>query len=141
MAKKLYKSTLYHLIEAGQLARFALQRPLPAMGICAGDDAIILALKAKKSLSDDQLCAKTGLTPYTLELRVNRLLSLSYIKRDFSSSNGRPTTRLSKSGRKLQKRLISQWHEMQDALMEDLQEDEKKILKKILKRFSNILSL
>ena len=141
MAKKVNRSTLYHLIEAGQLARTALLRPLQTMGIYAGDDAIILALKGKKPLTDKQLCARTGLTAHTLQLRINRLLSLALIKRDFSATNRLPTTSLSKSGRALRKRLLAQWNEMQDALMDDLNKQEKKILRKTLKRFSDLLSL
>jgi len=119
----------------------ALQRPLQTMGIYAGDDAILLALKSKKTLSDEQICAVTGLAPHTLQLRINRLLSFSLIKRDFSDTNTLAATKLSKSGRKLKKRLLRQWQEMQDALMEDLNKKEKKILRKTLKRFSNLLSL
>ncbi|MCF6326564.1 MAG: MarR family winged helix-turn-helix transcriptional regulator [Devosiaceae bacterium] len=134
-------STLYYLIEAGQLARFTLQRPLQEMGIYSGDDAIILALKGKKHLSDKQLCARTGLTAHTLQLRINRLISLSLINRNFSGSDNLADTNLTKKGRKLRKNLVAQWHQLQEALMDDLNAEEKKILRKTLKRFSNLLLL
>ncbi|VAW20038.1 hypothetical protein MNBD_ALPHA11-684 [hydrothermal vent metagenome] len=141
MAKKVNSSTLYHLIEAGQLARLTLQRPLQGMGIYSGDDAIILALKGKKTLSDKQLCARTGLNDHTLQLRTNRLISLSLITRDFSGTNGLANTKLTKKGRKLRKNLVAQWRQLQEALMDDLNAEEKKILRKTLKRFSNLLLL
>jgi len=141
MAKNVNNSTLYYLIEAGQLARLTLQRPLQQMGIYSGDDAIILALKGKKTLSDKQLCTRTGLTDHTLQLRINRLISLSLINRDFSGANDLASTKLSKKGRKLRKNLVAQWRQLQEALMDDLNAEEKKILRKTLKRFSNLLLL
>lgn len=141
MAKKLNDSPLYHLIEAGQLARLALQQPLQETGIYSGDDAIILALKGRNHLEDDQLCAITGMSEHALQLRINRLLSLSLVARDFDGPEGKARTRLSKSGRRLRKKIVMQWEQLQEALMEDLGSRERKILRKTLKRFSELLTL
>ena len=141
MAKEVNDSTLYYLIEAGQLARLSLQRPLQGMGIHSGDDAIILAFKGKRPLSDKQLCARTGLTAHTLQLRINRLISLSLLDREFSDADELASTRLTKKGRKLRRNLLVQWHQLQEALMDDLSKKERKRLRKTLKHLLNLLSL
>ncbi len=141
MHKHVFRSTLYHLIEAGQLARLVLLRPLQELGLHAGDDAILLALRKKKGMSDEQLCSLTGLTPATLQPRIDRLLALSLVRRITIGNDLLPGTRLTKKGRKVRKTLLAHWQELEDALMHQLSHAQKNELRDNMKRFADLLSL
>lgn len=141
MHGRIANSTLYRLIEAGQLARAALLHPLVNLGLQPGDDAIILSLKKKKPLSDARLGALTGLTPYQLQPRLDRLVALSMIQRLSMDSERTPATRLTARGRQVRRTLREVWHQLEQALTHDLDPAHQKILRKTLKRIIHLLSL
>ncbi len=141
MHKKVFHSTLYHLIEAGQLARLTLLRPLTEYGLHAGDDALILAMKKHKKISDNQICHMTGLTPETLQPRLDRLIALGMIERKTLGTELTPGSKMTKKGLSIRKKLIIHWRELEDALMHDLSHKSKNQLRHTLKRFADLLSL
>lgn len=141
MHKKVSNSTLYQLIEAGHLARLVLLRPLREYRLQPGDDAILLALKNKKSTSDADLSDLTGLGPLLLQKRLDRLLALSLIQRTSFGEHFTPASKLTKSGRRIRKKLITQWRELEDALMHKLSHKEKKQLRHNMRHFADLLSL
>lgn len=141
MHKKIFHSTLYHLIEAGQLARLALLRPLTEYGLHGGDDALILAMKKHKKISDNQICHMTGLTPQTLQPRLDRLIALGIVERKTLGTELTPGSKMTKKGRVIRKKLIAHWRELEDALMHDLPQENKTQLRHTIKRFADLLSL
>lgn len=141
MPKKIAHSTLYQLIEAGHMARTALLQPLQAFGLNPGDDAVILAMKNKQITTDHQLCDLVGLTPRGLQPRLDRLQALSFIQRVSHGKHFSPATKLTKSGRKIRKKLIAHWGELENSLMDDLSHKDKKQLRHIMRRFTDLLSL
>ncbi len=141
MHKKVSSSTLYQLIEAGHLARLVLLHPLQEYHLQPGDDAILLALKNKKSTSDADLCDLTGLKPIPLQKRLDRMLALSLVQRTSFGEHFTPATKLTKSGRQVRKKLIAQWRELEDALMHKLSHKEKKQLRHNMRNFADMLSL
>ena len=141
MHKKIARSTLYQLIEAGQMARTVLLRPLQEYGLHPGDDAIILALKNKKMVPDHILCDLMGLTPRSLQPRIDRLQALSFVQRVAHGAQFVPATQLTKPGRVVRKKLIAHWRELEDALMDDLSHKEKKKLRQSMHHFCDLLAL
>ncbi len=61
MSKPSASSTLYRLIEAGQLAHQALLVPLVERGLEAGDDAMLFVLSSKRGATEDELAAELGM--------------------------------------------------------------------------------
>lgn len=141
MHKEVFHSTLYHLIEAGQLARLVLLRPLITYGLNPGDDAIILAMKKHKKTSDNQICHMTGLTPDTLQPRLDRLIALGMIVRKTLGTELAPGSQMTKKGRIARKQIIAHWHKLEEALMHELSPLNKKQLRETMKRFADLLSI
>src|SRR6218665_2499025 len=81
MAKPKARSTLYRLIEAGQLARRALLIPLLDRNLEPGDDAIIFALRSRLGATAAALAEELELAPATLDPRLARLADRDVITR------------------------------------------------------------
>ncbi|VAW22823.1 hypothetical protein MNBD_ALPHA12-1995 [hydrothermal vent metagenome] len=141
MAYDLSQTTLYRLIEAGQLARNSLLRPLAELGLAAGDDAIILALPKSEAVSIKMLCAGVGLDADSLELRLERLVSLGMVRRIMIEGEVVSDVALSEQGSKVQKKLRAYWQELEEALMGELKPKQQRRLEAIMTRFTNLLAL
>ncbi len=141
MSRDITNSALFRLIEAGHLARRALQAPLADAGLQAGDDAILFLLKRKKLISEQTLCQKTGLSPEQLYPRMERLLKLSLVCRPKFKADGFSLSRLSKKGCSVRNDLFDRWRELDGALMGELKPKQRRKLKKNLERFVELLVL
>jgi len=143
MAHDLSQTTLYRLIEAGQMARHTLLRPLGELGLEAGDDAIILALPKAGPLANEMLCAGTGLSADALEPRLQRLVDLGLVDRVELEARGEliPGIVLSVKGSEVRKKLRAHWQELEDALMGELKPKQRRRLEAIMARFGDLLVL
>lgn len=139
MPKNPTKTATYQLIEAGQMARAALVRPLAELGLEAGDDALIFALQRDTSLADNDLCALTGLSPAQLLPRLERLIRLDLITRADAVATGPAGSRLTEKGAELKDKLMKGWRELDSALLGELKPKHQKRMKKILARFVGLL--
>lgn len=139
MVSKITQSGLLSLIQAGHLARQALQQPLAELGLQPGDDAVLFALKKRKPVSDQLLCRKTGLNAARLAPRIERLLASSLIVRPMVEAGSPPAIRLSKKGRAVRKKLVARWLQLEAALMDELGLSQRRSLKKTLARFVELL--
>lgn len=139
MPKSPTKTATYQLIEAGQLARAALVRPLAEMGLEAGDDALIFALERDQSLADTDLSALTGLPPAQLLPRLDRLIRLNLITRADAVETGPSGSRLTEKGAELRNKLMKGWRELDKALLGELKRKHQKRIKRILSRFVGLL--
>ncbi len=141
MAHDLSQTTLYRLIEAGQLARHTLLRPLEGLGLAAGDDAIILALPKSEVFSNGMLCAATGLDAASLQVRLERLVSLGMVSRVALEGEMAPGIALTQKGSEVRKKLCAHWQELEHALMGELKPKQQRRLEAIMTRFANLLAL
>lgn len=139
MPKNPTKTATYHLIEAGQLARTALVRPLLELGLEAGDDALLFALQRDTALSDTELGAVTGLNPPHLLPRLERLIRLDLITRADTVETVQAGSRLTEKGAALRDKLMKNWRELDEALLGELKPKHQKRIKKILERFVGLL--
>ena len=134
MADDLSQTTLYRLIEAGQLARHTLLRPLAGLGLEAGDDAIILAMPKSGALSIKMLCAATGLDRNGLKVRIRRLVNLGMVSRMAIEGELSPLIVLSQKGIEARKKLCAHWRELEDALIGELKPKQQRKLEAIMAR-------
>ncbi|MGV3651699.1 MAG: MarR family winged helix-turn-helix transcriptional regulator [Devosia sp.] len=129
-------STLYRLIEAGQLTRRALLVPLIERGLEPGDDALLLTLDAEAPMSLAALGEATGIGQEGLAARLDRLTA-----RGLVAGTGADGHRLTPAGTELRGVLGETWDELEDALLEDLSPRRRKAVRKALGRFVDLLSL
>ena len=141
MSRDITQSTVFRLIEAGQLARLALQNPLGEMGLFPGDDAVLFLLKRNKPVSDQTLCRKTGLNSAQLRPRIERLVAHSLIRKSVVGTKRSPMLRLTKNGRRVRNNLLARWGELEAALMDELRPKQRRRLEKTLDRFVELLVL
>ena len=80
MSKPSSRSTLYRLIQAGQLAHRALLLPLSERGLEPGDDAILFEL-GRSGTTEAQLAAELGLSEASLSTRLSRLIERGLVTR------------------------------------------------------------
>jgi DNA-binding MarR family transcriptional regulator len=139
MPKPVEKSTLYRLIEAGQLARMQLLVPLHDRGLEQGDDAVIFAIDDPAGVSEQHLCEVTGLPPIALEMRIIRLNAIGILDRCTIGDSQMPGARLTDDGIRFAEKLEANWRQMDEALLGELDHDRRKLVKKIIKRFVKLL--
>ena len=75
------RSTLYRLIEAGQLTHKALLVPLLERGLEPGDDAVLFVLHDRLGASEEELAAEIGISFEALEPRLERLVERDLVTR------------------------------------------------------------
>lgn len=139
MPKTPTKTATYQLIEAGQLARAALVRPLTALGLEAGDDALIFALHRDKAMADGELAAVTGLPMPQLLPRLERLIRLDLITRADRIDADEAGSRLTEKGADLRKQLLQHWKQMDEALYGEFKPKHRKRMARMLERFTQLL--
>lgn len=135
------RSTLYRLIEAGQLAHKALLVPLLDRGLEAGDDAVIFVLHAELGSTEAALAEQLGLSPDALQPRLERLIERDIVARQAIGPELAPGLALTERGARIREVLAANWEQLEEALFSDLNDKKRKVLGKALKRFVELLRL
>ena len=141
MSKPKARSTLYRLIEAGQLARKALLVPLLDRNLEPGDDAIIFALRSRLGATEATLADELELEPAVLEPRLARLAERDVITRQAVGPDLVTGLALTERGERICEVLSANWEQLEAALFDELDEKKRKSLDKALRRFVELLRL
>lgn len=139
MSRSKARSTLYRLIEAGQLAHRALLVPLRDRGLEPGDDAILFTLHKKLGATEQSLGEALGLTPGVLAPRLERLIERDVVERRAVGPDLTPGLALTERGERLREVLTAHWQQLEEALYGDLDKKPRKHVDKALKRFVELL--
>ena len=140
MSKPSSRSTLYRLIEAGQLAHKALLTPLVERGLEPGDDAVLFILGGA-GVTEEELAAELGFSEEAPERRIARLSERELIARQAVGPELQPGLALTERGERIKAVLAGNWEELENALLGELGKKERKGLEKVLKRFVELLRL
>ena len=141
MTKPEARSTLYKLIEAGQLAHKALLVPLLDRGLEPGDDAVIFVLHAELGASEQRLADELGIDADMLKPRLDRLIERDVVARQAIGPDLAPGFALTERGERIREVLAANWVQLEEALFADLTDKKRKGLSKALKRFVELLRL
>ncbi|SFZ86631.1 DNA-binding transcriptional regulator, MarR family [Devosia enhydra] len=133
-------STLYRLIEAGQLTRRALLVPLVERGLEPGDDALLLTLDARTALTLPTLAEATGIDGEALTGRLSRLEQKGLVVRHALEGEA-VAYGLTPQGAEMRDVLGDTWDELEGALLEELSPRRRKAVRKALGRFVELLTL
>ena len=140
MVKPSANSTLYRLIEAGQLAHKSLLMPLLERGLEPGDDAVLFLL-GKAGMTPNQLSGEVGETGEGFGARIARLIDRGLVVRQAVGSELTPGLALTERGDRIRAVLVDNWAELENALLGELHDKKRKSLRKTLKRFVELLRL
>lgn len=140
MSKPSSRSTLYRLIEAGQLAHRALLLPLAERGLEPGDDAILFEL-GRSGTTEAELASELGLTEVALTTRLSRLIDRGMVARQAVGPELASGIALTERGVRIRNGLAEHWSQLEEALMGELKPKQRKKLGDRLKRFVELLSL
>ncbi|MEO5807321.1 helix-turn-helix domain-containing protein [Devosia sp.] len=140
MSKPSSRSTLYRLIEAGQLAHKALLLPLIERGLEPGDDAILFVLH-RKGTSETELSDELGLDGEALQARITRLIDRDLVVRQAVGPLLTPGLALTERGTRIRNGLAENWAVLEDALLGELKKKQRKNFGDVLKRFVDLLRL
>ena len=140
MSRPSPSSTLYRLIEAGQLAHKALLTPLLERGLEPGDDAILFEL-GRSGTTEGELAAELGVSPHALLPRLERLIERGLVIRQAVGPQLAPGISLTDRGVRIRNGLADHWAQLEEALMGELKPKHRKKLGDHLKRFVELLSL
>ncbi len=140
MSRPSSRSTLYRLIEAGQLAHKALLQPLLERGLEPGDDAILFEL-GRAGTTEMELAAELGLSEVSLTTRLSRLLDRELVTRQAVGPELAPGIALTERGVRIRNGLADHWTQLEEALMGELKPKQRKKLGDRLKRFVDLLRL
>jgi DNA-binding MarR family transcriptional regulator len=140
MSKPSARSTLYRLIEAGQLAHKALLVPLLERGLEPGDDAVLFVL-GRSGTTEAELAAELGLEGAALEARLARLTERELIARQAVGPQLQPGLALTERGERIKSVLAGNWEELENALLGELKKKQRKRLGAVLQRFVELLRL
>jgi DNA-binding MarR family transcriptional regulator len=141
MSKPSASSTLYRLIEAGQLAHQALLVPLVERGLEAGDDAVLFILAERQGATEDALAAELGLAPDAAADRLTRLIERDLVARRAIGPDLAPGLALTERGERIRLLLVENWNELENALFGELKKKKQKWLAAALQRFVDLLRL
>ena len=140
MSRPSSRSTLYRLIEAGQLAHQALLLPLMERGLEPGDDAILFEL-GRSGTTEAALAAELGLSDAALEARMSRLQDRGLVTRQAVGPELAPGVALTERGIRIRNGLTEHWTQLEEALMGELKPKQRKKLAGWLSRFVDLLRL
>jgi DNA-binding MarR family transcriptional regulator len=140
MARPTSRSSLYRLIEAGQLAHQALLVPLRERGLEPGDDAVLFEL-ARSGTTETALAAQLGLPEEALNIRAERLIEHGLVARQAVGPQLAPGLALTERGRRIRNLLADHWTQLEEALMGELKPKSRKKFTATLKRFVALLRL
>jgi DNA-binding MarR family transcriptional regulator len=141
MSKPSSDSTLYRLIQAGQLAHKALMMPLLERGLEPGDDALLFVLAARKGATEENLAEQTGVGLDALNARIERLIERDLLVRQAVGPELAAGVALTERGERMRKFLLDNWKNLEDALFDELKKKQKKQIGNVLKRFTDLLRL
>ncbi len=141
MSKPNPRSTLYRLIQAGQLAHQALLVPLRERGLEPGDDAVLFVLSEDEGLSEAGLAGEIGVPAEALDKRLARLIERELITRKAVGPELTPGLVLTERGERIRTILADNWLELENALLGELSPKKRKSLSSTLKRFVQLLRL
>jgi DNA-binding MarR family transcriptional regulator len=141
MSKPKARSTLYRLIEAGQLARRALLVPLADRNLEPGDDAVIFALRSRLGATDAVLAEELETSPDLLDPRLARLAERGVITRQAVGPDLVNGLALTDRGERICEVLSANWEQLEEALFDELDDKQRKKLDKTLRRFVELLRL
>jgi DNA-binding MarR family transcriptional regulator len=141
MSKPSASSTLYRLIEAGQLAHQALLVPLVERGLEAGDDAVLFVLAERRGATEAMIAAELGLATEATATRVARLIERDLIARRAIGPELAPGLALTERGERIRLLLVENWNELENALFGELKKKKQKWLATTLQRFVDLLRL
>jgi len=140
MSRPSPRSTLYRLIEAGQLAHKALLLPLLERGLEPGDDAILFEL-GRSGTTEAALAGQFGVAEDALADRLTRLIERELVTRQAVGPELAPGVALTERGVRIRNGLADHWAQLEEALMGELKPKHRKRLGDHLKRFVELLSL
>ncbi|WP_338720359.1 hypothetical protein [Devosia sp. XK-2] len=140
MSRPSSRSTLYRLIEAGQLAHKALLLPLVEKGLEPGDDAVLFVL-GRSGTTEADLAAELDLPIEMLTPRLERLASRDFITRQAVGPELEPGLALTARGVRVRNALADHWAQLEEALMGELKTKQRKKLAEALGRFVELLRL
>jgi DNA-binding MarR family transcriptional regulator len=141
MSKPSASSTLYRLIEAGQLAHQALLVPLVERGLEAGDDAVLFVLAERRGATEAMIAAELDLETEATTNRVARLIERDLIARRAIGPELAPGLALTERGERIRLLLVENWNELENALFGELKKKKQKWLATTLQRFVDLLRL
>lgn len=141
MSKPSASSTLYRLIEAGQLAHQALLVPLVERGLEAGDDAVLFILAERHGSTETELAEALGMPPEATADRINRLIERDLVDRRAIGPELAPGLALTERGERIRLLLVENWTELENALFGELKKKKQKWLGAALQRFVDLLQL
>jgi DNA-binding MarR family transcriptional regulator len=141
MSKPSANSTLYRLIEAGQLAHQALLVPLLERGLEAGDDAMLFVLSSKRGATEEQLAEELSLPLEAVNDRLARLTERDLVARRAIGPDLAPGIALTERGERIRSLLADNWTELENALFGELKKKKRQSLGAALARFVDLLRL
>jgi DNA-binding MarR family transcriptional regulator len=141
MSKTRSTSTLYRLIEAGQLTHKVLLTPLRERGLEPGDDAVLFVLHDRLGAPEEEIAAAIGIPFEALEPRLNRLIDRDLVTRQATGAELLPGLALTERGERIREVLEGAWTELEEALLGELSDKQRKKLRKQLGRFVELLRL
>jgi DNA-binding MarR family transcriptional regulator len=133
------QSTLYRLIEAGQLAHQRLLVPLVERGLEPGDDAVLFVLGGDADTTQSELAELTGLDGDALTRRLDRMAERDLLTREVAGADA--VLKLTDRGQRIRTILSDNWQELENALLGELTEKKQRGLGKTLRRFVELLRL
>lgn len=140
MSRPSSRSTLYRLIEAGQLAHKSLLLPVLEKGLEPGDDAVLFEL-GRAGTTEPELAAKLGLPEAALAPRLARLIERGLVVRQAVGPELAPGVALTERGVRIRNSLADHWSQLEEALMGELKPGQRKKLAARLGRFVDLLRL
>ncbi len=140
MSKPSSRSTLYRLIEAGQLAHKALLVPLIEKGLEPGDDAVLFVL-GRSGTTEAALAEELGLPVDHLATRLERLAERDLITRQAVGPELEPGIALTERGLRIRNNLADHWTQLEEALLGELKSKHHKRFAEVLGRFVDLLRL
>jgi DNA-binding MarR family transcriptional regulator len=141
MSKPSVSSTLYRLIEAGQLAHKELLVPLVERGLEAGDDAVLFVLAARRGTTEVVLAGELGLGLEAIQARIDRLIERDLVARRAIGPELAPGLALTERGERIRVLLADNWNELENALFGELKKKKRKWFGETLGRFVDLLRL
>lgn len=139
MSRPSATSTLYRLIEAGQLAHKALLVPLVERGLQAGDDAVLFVLGARNGATEAEIATELDLPGDAVAERIDRLVERDLVVRRATGPALAPGLALTERGERIRTLLAENWTELENALFGELKKKRRAWLGETLGRFIDLL--
>jgi MarR family transcriptional regulator, organic hydroperoxide resistance regulator len=131
----------YTLIQVCRAHRKAIESRLNAIGLYAGQEAILLCLLESNGLSQSDLTNRMGVDLSTMTKAVTRLERAGFVERRTDPDDGRVSrVYITTTGQRLESDIRQIWREIEDKLTEGLSDTERMILQRLLPHLLQNLS-